>query len=142
MRSTSAAVNLGMYRPELADRCIGSAWSRQAECNKPSDDFIVESAREPRPRDPETGVTGANEVTAHGVCGNPLETRVASVFARIVDCASISYGKYGNCGTVLYPNNPALAVFPMNLIQRRLNPSMGATLLDAPCNHFTGQVID
>ena len=42
---------------------------------------------------------------------------------------------------LLYPNNPALAVPPMNLIQRRLGPpSTGATLLDA--HHFTGQVMD
>jgi len=44
---------------------------------------------------------------------------------------------------LLYPITPALAVSPMNLIQRRLSPpSMGATLLEAHCNHFTGQVID
>jgi len=30
----------------------------------------------------------------------------------------------------------------MNLIQRRLSPSMRATFLDAHCNHFTGQAID
>jgi len=34
-------------------------------------DFIVESAREPRPRDAETGVNGADEVTAHSLCRNP-----------------------------------------------------------------------